>query len=257
MFQPEGVALGKCLTWNERHPIYAAVRESDRHEVVLKTASGPPGSQGSEPLRRECEALRAVQGPGIKIRRRSRSTAEVGLGGARPRLDLGRRRRCSRRYARRRLRAGDRQAAPPRSRGARGAAWATRSMPTCFVSSAHSSAGRSSRVCTTSAASTDCFANGHSGRATATARLRGQRGPRRCAGPAASAAGLRAASRRSGARARSQRLPPPPHRGAALGARSRLHRDLLGVIVRICRRGVRRRPAIMSPILSENRLEKA
>jgi hypothetical protein len=65
MFQPEGFLLGKCLASNERHEIYAAVRESDGRAVVLKTARGALGSQGAKSLRREFEALRAVQGPGI------------------------------------------------------------------------------------------------------------------------------------------------------------------------------------------------
>jgi serine/threonine protein kinase len=65
MLRPEGFLLGKCLASNERHEIYVAVRESDGRQVVLKTLRASLGSRGGDPLRREYEALRAVQGPGV------------------------------------------------------------------------------------------------------------------------------------------------------------------------------------------------
>jgi predicted ATPase len=64
MRQPDGFLLGKCLVSNDRYEVYAAVRESDRREVVLKSPVALR-VEGNDRLRREFEALRAVQGPGI------------------------------------------------------------------------------------------------------------------------------------------------------------------------------------------------
>jgi len=65
MRQPEGFRLGKCLTSNERHETYAAVRAADEREVVLKAVSGASASEARTALSRELDALAAVQGAGI------------------------------------------------------------------------------------------------------------------------------------------------------------------------------------------------
>jgi hypothetical protein len=65
MLQPNGFRLGKCLFSNERNQIYAAIREVDGREVVLKTANPSGSSRAGTHLRHEFEALRVLQGPGI------------------------------------------------------------------------------------------------------------------------------------------------------------------------------------------------
>ncbi len=61
MLPPPGYTLAKCLQTTRRSEVYAAVRDADGREVVLKSYT----SEQLERAERELEALRRAAGPGV------------------------------------------------------------------------------------------------------------------------------------------------------------------------------------------------
>jgi hypothetical protein len=61
MLPPPGYTLAKCLHTTRRSEVYAAVRDADGREVVLKSYA----SEQLERAQRELEALRRAAGPGV------------------------------------------------------------------------------------------------------------------------------------------------------------------------------------------------